>query len=122
MSIISNEDFLQEQAWLGSGYSYLVQISNLMYSGLHLVVDTQDIDVEVDLLGPFNTNLNAVNPGSTYNLLRTATQALERHITSRSGQTFNDWLYTQEPPLQVSPDFATLSGLTGTPIAPQNIA
>jgi hypothetical protein len=46
--------------------------------------------------------------------------ALERHITDQSGQTFNDWLYTQG--LQVAQSFADLSAAVGTPIVPGNIA
>src|SRR3954471_24147843 len=105
--IISDVDFLQQQLLLGSGYAHLVQVEVLVQSGLHLIVLQTDPEVEVALLSPYVTNLNVVQHLKTANLLRSATEALERHITDRSGQTFDDYLFTHG--LKVGQDFAALS-------------
>lgn len=118
--ILSDAELLQHTAYLGSGYADLVQVSNLVQSGLHLVVLSTDVQVELDLLTPYVQNLAKVNPLQTANLLRQATEALERHITDRSGQTFNDYLFTHG--IKVSQDFANLSGALGAAIDQSNIA
>lgn len=118
--ILSDAEFLQQQALLGSGYAHLVQVETLVFSGLHLVVLSTDPEVEVALLGPYVSNLDTVDHLKTASLLRQATEALERHITDRSGQTFNDYLYTHG--IKVSQDFASLSAALGHAISPLNIA
>jgi len=118
--ILTDAEFLQQQALLGSGYAYLVQVEALVYSGLHLVVLSTDPEVEVALLQPYVSNLDTVDHLKTATLLRQATEALERHITDISGQTFNDYLYTHG--IKVSQDFASLSAALGHAISPLNIA
>lgn len=118
--ILTHAEFLQQQALLGSGYAHLVQVETLIFTGLHLIVLSTDPEVEVALLQPYVSNLDTVDHLKTANLLRQATEALERHITDRSGQTFNDYLYTHG--IKVSQDFASLSGVLGHAISPLNIA
>ena len=118
--ILSDTELLQHQALLGSGFAHLVQVELLVQSGLHLIVLSTDADVEVALIGAYANNLQTVDRSRTANLLRQATEALERHITDRSGQTFNDYLFTRG--LKVGHDFATLSGLLGHAISPLNIS
>lgn len=118
--ILSDAELLQQQDLLGQSYAHLVQVERLVQSGLHLIVLSTDADVEVVLLEPYAKNLEIVNPTRTANLLRLATVALERHIEDRTGQTFNDYLFTHG--LQVSQDFADLSAILGTTINPVNIA
>lgn len=118
--LITDAEFLQEQALLGSGYSYLVGVESVVQSGLHIIVLSTDPEVEVALLSPFVENLDTVNHLKTATLLRQATEALERHITDRTGQTFDDYLYTHG--LKVSQDFASLSAALGHVISPLNVA
>ncbi len=118
--ILSDEELLQQQALLGSGYAYLIQVETLVYSGLHLIVLSSDPEVEVALLQPYAANLEEVDPNKTANLLRRATEALERHITDTSGLTFDDYLFTHG--LKVSQDFASLSAALGRTISPLNVA
>lgn len=118
--ILSDAELLQHQALLGSGYAYLVGVETVLASGLHLIVLSTDPDVEVALLQPYAQNLDAADPNKTAALLRQATEALENHITDRSGQTFNDYLFTHS--LKVSQDFAALSAALGHTISPLNIA
>lgn len=117
--ILSDQELLEHQGLLGSGYYYLVQVERVVQSGLHLVVLSTDVEVELALLRPYNNTLDKVNPLSTANLLREAVEALERHITDRSGQSFNDYLFTRS--LKVTQYFADLSGVLGLPINEGNI-
>lgn len=119
MGLISDEDFLQHQAFLGSGYAGLVQIRDVVESGLTLVVASTDPDVEVIMLDPYVRNLDFVNPDATAGLLRTAKESLDRHVTNLSGQSLNDYLFTRG--LKVNRDFADLSEALGVPIDEQNI-
>src|SRR4051812_7940651 len=114
MGILSDSELLQHQALLGSGYAYLVQVDLLVESGFRLVVASSDVEVELNMLAPYARNMDRVVPDRTSNLLREATEALEQHITDRSGQTFNDYLYTHG--LKVSQNFADLSAALGRPI------
>lgn len=118
--IISDVELDQQQALLGSGYAHLVQVESLVYSGLHLIVLSTDPEVEIALLSPYVRTLDTVDHLKTSNLLRQATEALERHITDRSGQTFNDYLFTHG--LKVGQNFAALSAALGHIISPINIA
>jgi hypothetical protein len=117
--IITNDGLLLQTGLLGSGYSYLIGVYSMVYSGLNAIIATEDVGVEVDLVQPYATNLTLVEPASTAGLLRGATEALENHVTNRSGQSFNDYLHTRG--LQVSEYFAALSDNLGHPIDPQNI-
>ena len=118
--VISDADFLQQQALLGSGFAHLVRVESSVYSGLHLIVLMTDPTVEAGLLQPYANNLNTVSTTRTAYLLREATTALEDYIQSTCQQTFNDYLLTHG--LKVSQDFATLSGKLGRPIDPGNVA
>lgn len=118
--LITDAEFLQEQALLGSGYAAFVNVEAYVQSGLHIIVLSTDPAVEVALLDPFVQNLNTVAHLKTATLLRQATDALERHITDTTGQTFNDYLFTHG--LKVSQDFAALSAALGQSISPLNIA
>lgn len=119
MGILSDDDFLQHQAYLGSGFASLRVVESVVESGLALVVASTDVQVEVDLLDRYVANLTRVDVDATAELLSLATLALETHITERSGQTFNDYLFTNG--LKVSQDFADLSLRLGAPINDQNI-
>ena len=119
MGRISDADFLSHQAYLGSGYSALVQVESVLESGLRLVVSSTDRQVEIDMIDGYVVNLEQANPDGTAALLRDATMALQHHITERTGQTFNDFLFVNG--LQVSKDFADLSETLGVPISPANI-
>jgi hypothetical protein len=119
MGRISNEEFHRHQAYLGSGYAALVEVESVVGSGLALVVASEDIQVELDMLDAYNENYGQVQLQATSSLLRIATLALENHITERTGQTFNDFLYLNG--LKVNQDFADLSELLGVPIDPLNI-
>lgn len=119
MAIVSNAEFLLHQGYLGSGYASLVQIQNVLQSGVNLVVASHDAQVELDLLSPYVANAESMDVTASASLLRQATVALERHITDGTGQTFNDYLFTNG--LKVGRDFASLSGLLGVTINPVNI-
>ena len=117
--MLSPSDLISQQALLGSGYAFLVRVEEQVESGFRLVVASTDTEAELALLNPYATNMDTVDPQRTAGLLRQATMALETHITDRSGQTFNDYLFTRG--LKVTRDFATLSGILGTPIDPENV-
>ena len=117
--IITNDEFLRIQGYLGSGYQNLVLCQVWTQSGLNVVVASRSIDVEVDMLQPFAGNVQTLEPSFTATMLRSSTIALEDHIQRKSGQTFNDWLKTNG--LKVTQEFADLSGYLGTSIDPANI-
>lgn len=120
MGLISDSDFLRQQAYLGSGYAALESVHSYVQSGLYLVTASSDVDVEIDMIGGYTEDFNnteEINTASS--LLRKATEALERHITTRTGQTFNDYLYLRG--LKVTPQFAELSAIVGQEINPINI-
>lgn len=119
MPLMPDSEFLAHQAFLGYGYAGLVRVQESIQSGLNLVVDSTDIDVELDMLTFYSRNLANVNVAATVSLLRLATETLQRHVTSRTGQTFNDYLFYRG--LKVSQEFADLSGLLGTSISPGNV-
>ena len=117
--ILSNPDLIYHTSLLGSGYQSLSFVEDLMYSGLQKVVDSVDVTVEHDLLIAYYINFNSVNVNATSNILRTATLALEKHITTESGQSFNDYLFTNS--VKVNQDFASLSSGFGVIIQTKNI-
>jgi len=117
--MLSPSELMDQQALLGSGYAAFVQVEALVESGLRLIVMATDTDAEVALLTPYSDNLNTADSYRTAWILQEATLALERHITDRSGQTFNDYLFTRS--LKVTQDFATLSMILGATIDPKNI-
>jgi len=119
MAILTDSEFLQHQAFLGSGFASLRTVQSVVESGLALVVSSMDVLVELDMLDAYVVNAASVETDVTAALLREATLALETHITERSGQTFNDYLFTNG--LKVNQDFADLSNALGAPIAPENI-
>ena len=119
MSLLSDNDLLYHTNTLGSGFSTLKVVENLVYSGLTNIVDSEDVQIERDLLIAYSIVDGNVNVNTTANLLRGAVVALQRHITSGSGQTFNDYLYVNE--LKVSQDFADLSSSLGTIIKTINV-
>lgn len=117
---MSDQEFMMHQYFLGSGFQALTQLNMYVHSGLNSVVASKDIDVELDLLDQYASNFNNVNTDWTGpNLLTVAMLALERHVSQRTGQTFNDYLYTRS--LKVNPQFAKLSELVGYPIFEGNI-
>jgi hypothetical protein len=71
------------------------------------------------MLDAYVENYAQAQVNATSSLLRLATIALEKHITERTGQTFNDFLYVNG--LKVNQDFADLSDLLGVPIDQLNI-
>lgn len=119
MGTLSDTEFLQHQAFLGSGFAGLALAQTMVESGLALVVASTDIGVEVDMLNPYAINAETVNVDATANLLALAARALEGHITGTTGQTFNDYLFVRG--LKVSQNFADLSAILGATIAPANI-
>jgi len=118
--IISDADFLQQQALLGSGFSYLIAVDSLMYAALHSVVLMTDPTVEAALLQPYARNLETVSTTRTASLLREATTTLEDYVESSCQQSLDDYLLTHG--LKVCQDFASLSGKLGRPIDPRNVA
>ena len=120
MPLISDTDFLRMQALLGQGYDGLALAEVTLQSGFSIVVASADVDVELDLLYPFEQNMDAMVTQSSSNYLRVATLALEQHTQNETGQNFNDYLYTRS--LKVTPSFALLSGYLGVTINPLNIA
>jgi hypothetical protein len=119
MGVLSNENFMQQQAYLGSGYASLVRIQNCLLSGVNLIVADTDIDVEVELLSPYNQNYERTSPELTSGLLAGSVNALEQHIQRQTGQEINDYLYVRG--LKVCSDFADLSAALGKAIKPINI-
>ena len=118
--LISDTEFLAQQALLGEAFADLVDVEAKVYSGLHRIVLLTDANVEAALLPGYTSTFDTVDHNKTASLLRRAVQALELHITSTTGQTLNDWLFTNG--LKVGQDFATLSGILGQTINPANIA
>ncbi len=119
MGLLSNNALILHTNLLGSGWQSLSVVESLMLSGLNNVVNSDDLTIERDLLINYNINYETVNVNNTCNLLRKATEALERHITSNSGQTFNDYLNVKT--LKVSQNFANLSSGLGVIINSSNI-
>jgi hypothetical protein len=120
VGLISDTDFLRQQAYLGSGFASLENVHSYVQSGLVLVVDSVDVDVEIDMIGGYTEDFNSTEEINTASsLLRKATVALQRHVETRSGQTFNDYLYLRG--LKVSTKFAELSAIVGQEINPVNI-
>ena len=119
MGILSDEEFLEHQAFLGEAFSGLITARDRVQSGLALVVASTDRQVEIDLLDAYRLNLEILEPEASSSLLANATKALEGHIVEVSGQTFNDYLFTNG--LKVSQDYADLSENLGTTIDPINI-
>jgi len=97
----------------------LVEVHSEIFAGLALVAASNDVDVSLDLLNPYAANETATTQTSTFTLIRTATNAVIGHIAHESGQTFNDYLFTNG--LKVTQDFATLAGLCGTPVNNLNV-
>lgn len=120
MPLIPDDDFLRLQSILGRGYDGLALVATSVESGLALVVASTDVDVAVDMVGPFAQEITVTDVRATVGLLRLATEALERHVQNKTGQTFNDYLFTRG--LQVTPSFALLSGYLGVPINPLNVS
>lgn len=119
MGLISNQNFLKHQGYLGSGYAAFVQANSLLLSGIELIVSETDVDVETEMLDGYTLNYQNTDPAATSSLLRLATQALQEHVQNRSGQEFNDYLFLRN--LKVSRDFADLSGHLGVPVQEENI-
>ena len=119
MGILSDEELLLHQSFLGSGYAALVNVRRLVESGLSLVVASTDVQVEIDLLQAYRVNLENTEESATANLLATATRSLTEHIETVSGQSINDYLLLNG--LKVSQDYADLSGDLGVTIDPVNI-
>jgi len=117
--MISPSEFLQQQDLLGSGFVSLVATSGLMQTGLAIVVAYSDVTAEVDMLNPYAVNATSMEPEASASLLRSATVALENHVTGRSRLSLNDYLVYNG--LKVSQGFASLSGYLGNPIDPGNI-
>lgn len=116
---ISCDEFLVHQGLLGSGYSYLIQVESFVQSGFDLIVASRNTEVELANLLPYQRSLTAVDPRRTSSLLRDATLALERHISDKSGQSLDDYLFTRG--LKVTRSFAELSSRLGVPINALNI-
>lgn len=119
MGVLSDEDFLKHQGYLGSGFAAIGQAGSYVASGFQLVVDSSDAEVEIDLLQEYLINSQALEENGAASLLGHATRALHRHIRSRTGQAFNDYLWVRN--LKVTQDFADLSALVGVPIQSANI-
>lgn len=120
MGLITDSDFIRQQAYLGSGYAALESLHSYVQSGLEVVVSSEDVDVEVDMIGGYTEDFNNTEEiGTASSLLRRATEALQRHVTTRTGQTFNDYLYLRG--LKVTPQFAELSAIVGQVVNPVNI-
>ena len=116
---LSCDEFMTHQGLLGSGYSYLVRLNATVQSGFNLIVASTNAEVELGLLLPYSRSLSITEAERTSNLLRDATLALESHISSKSGQSMNDYLYTRG--LKVTRSFADLAANLGTPINALNV-
>lgn len=119
MGILSDAEFLQHQQFLGDAFADVRAARDLVQSGLALVVASTDIQVEIDLLEPYRINLDSMEDDASSQLLGLAARALNAHIVEVSGQTLNDYLFTNG--LKVTQEYADLSGLLGAPIDPTNI-
>jgi len=120
MPLISDSDFLRLQRYLGVGYDGLSQAEASLESGFAVIVASTDVDVEVDMLGPYNQNVVAMDTMATSGYMRVAWAALQQHVNNKSGQNFNDYLWTRA--MKVTPSFALLSGYLGVPVDPRNVA
>jgi hypothetical protein len=117
--MLSAAEIVQHQALLGEAYYRLTEISDLVESGLTLVAASDDVGVSLDLVQPFALNYDGVDTGRTANLLRDAALALQGHIERRSGQSMNDYLYSQG--IKVTQNFADLCQHLGVTISVVNI-
>jgi hypothetical protein len=127
MAVISKADYLVLSGILGEEYRQFIDAATLANSGLTYVVLLQDVEQEVDLLGdyyPHSLTVNGIRdgfPGQSRGIVT----ALQNHVINRSGLSINAWLpnTTVYPPaIQVSQDFADLSGSVGFTIDSGNIA
>lgn len=118
-NMLTCDEFLEHQGFLGSGYMYLVGLETVVQSGFNMVVASTNAEVELALMTPYSRSLLKADPSVTASLLRDAVVALEAHITNRSGQSINDYLSLRG--LKVSPGFASLSSIVGTAIDSGNV-
>lgn len=118
-NMLTCDEFLVHQGLLGSGYSYLVGLETVVQSGFDLIVASTNAEIELAMLGPYQRTLLGVAPNRTSGLLRDATLALERHISAKSGQSLNDYLFTRD--LKVTTSFADLASNLGIQIDVINI-
>jgi hypothetical protein len=119
VGVLADDEFLAHQGLLGSGFAAIKLAGTYVESGFQLVVDSSDVEVELDLLDAYFVNVQSLEEESAASLLGLATRALHRHVRSRTQQAFNDFLFTRG--LKVTQDFADLSALNGVPIRPENI-
>jgi hypothetical protein len=117
--MLSTTDFLTQQSTLGEAYAGLVQVQDQMESALTELALVTDVEATIDLTTPYSQNLDAVQVSSQVGRLQTATLALIGHVQNRSGQSINDWLFTNN--LKVTQNFADLCGALGTTINALNI-
>jgi hypothetical protein len=117
--MLSTSEFLSQQFVLGESYAGYVQVQEMMESGLTLVASSDDVEASIDLTEPYSSNLDEVGATTQAGRLATATLALIRHIETRTGQSFNNWLYTNG--LKVTRSFADLSEALGVTVNALNI-
>jgi hypothetical protein len=117
--MLSTSEFMDQQYVLGNSYAGLVQVQEMMESGLTLVAVSDDVEATIDLTEPYAANAVEVEAGAQAGRLSVATLALIRHIETRTGQSLNNWLYTNG--LKVTQSFADLSDALGVTINALNI-
>jgi hypothetical protein len=117
--LLTDREFMLLQGFLGSGYDGLTRLQRSIESGLEVVVFSENVTVESDMLYQFESNWNNVNTVVTKDIMAEATLALLMHVNNRSGQDINEYLYSRS--LRVGRSFAELSSGLGYSIYPINI-
>lgn len=117
--MLSTDQFMQQQALLGSGYAGLFQVETFLESGLTLIAALDDVVATVDLTEPYATNLDSMSVTRSAGNLRLAAQALQTHIEHTSGLLLNEYLYSNG--LKVTQEYAALSQILGVTINVLNI-
>jgi hypothetical protein len=110
---------MEQQEALGLAYDALVQLEVQVQVIFDAIVASDNVEVTLALVKVYEKALLAVAPERTASLLRESVVALEKHISSKSGQSINDWLYTRE--LKVTQSFAALSSIVSETIQSENI-
>jgi hypothetical protein len=117
--LLTNEEFIELQGLLGSGWDGLVLLQSSLESGLEVVALSTNAVVETDMLDAFASNAADVNVNLTKDLMAEATLSLINHVETRSAQSLNDYLFTRG--IKVTASFAALSSALGFPIFSVNI-
>jgi len=93
MAVISGEDYYTIATEFAAGYEQQVAVIDRFYNALQALKCLDDIDVTVELLGPFHTAYQiATGRLADTTTYEAAVLTIQQHITSDSGQSAAVWI------------------------------